>query len=771
MQSDLEGKPSLKLRHQQRLMWTGQQLDPDSPIYNMGFCIEIPVQIDEQNFRRAFSAVTSQSSSHRTVVQMHRGEPILEILSELPEFELEIVDFSERVDPEAEALAWCQARCRKLFDLSHRLFDSALIKLADEKFVWFMNHHHLISDAWSSTQLLRLVSNAYTTLANGEEVGRLNCEAGLESSEAELGNAIQAQSIQFYGAAADRLRSESLRMPVLFGDEAPSRDLDALVGDERAKSFSSELSRFNVLLALLFALLNRVSGQRDLCVGVPFHNRLTKPAKQSLGLFVSLHPVSVRVNNDDSFQTLFEKVRIASNKYLRAASTGAVTTGTNSKYNVIFNYINSGFGEFAGKPVRARWLHSGCHDREHHLRMHVENFGGQHEIKFDLNTGIFSDRGQNDIVGQFRTLLSKVAIDWDKPLSDIELVTDTQIEEYVASVDVDDVSTDTIAACFNRQVDAASDQVAISCGSRKLSYAELNQQAEQIAKRIVSLTARRQQRIAICLNRSIEAVAAILAVMKSGNAFLLLDPSWPDARLEHIVKDSAAACVITDSATQLPESLNSIRLNTADCLENSPDIVGLEPALNDSAYILYTSGSTGQPKGVEVSHASIAHYANWAVQFYGKGRPVSFPLFTPLTFDLTLTSIFVPLLSGGTIVVYEQQPGGHDTALLQVLQEDQVDVIKLTPSHLSLLAGQKYDSSRVKQLILGGEDLRAELARRTFGVFPDGLEIHNEYGPTEATVGCVVHSIDCTTRCEGSSVPIGKPIPVSYTHLTLPTKA
>ena len=173
--------------------------------------------------------------------------------------------------------------------------------------------------------------------------------------------------------------------------------------------------------------------------------------------------------------------------------------------------------------------------------------------------------------------------------------------------------------------------------------------------------------------------------------------------------------------------------------------------------MLYTSGSTGKPKGVVIEHGALAHYIAWARRTYVVADPLSFPLFSPLTFDLTITSLFVPLTSGGTIVVYPETDARADLALIDVANDDQVDIIKLTPSHVRLLEQHDLTKSRARQLILGGEGLTAEMVRRIARIFGGDVLIHNEYGPTEATVGCVVHSFRAEEP-QGDAVPIGRPI-------------
>jgi amino acid adenylation domain-containing protein len=196
----------------------------------------------------------------------------------------------------------------------------------------------------------------------------------------------------------------------------------------------------------------------------------------------------------------------------------------------------------------------------------------------------------------------------------------------------------------------------------------------------------------------------------------------------------------------LAEAIHSSEPLTSE-LQEDPDAL---------AYLLYTSGSTGRPKGVMVTRRSLANYIHWARQQYCDGEALCFPLFTSTGFDLTVTSIFTPLVCGGSVVVYASAADGDAFILRRVIEDDRVDVVKLTPSHLALIRDQSLDRSRIRTLILGGEDLSTDLAAATVDSFGGNVTLYNEYGPTEATVACAIHRFD-RAQDRGASVPIGRP--------------
>ena len=183
------------------------------------------------------------------------------------------------------------------------------------------------------------------------------------------------------------------------------------------------------------------------------------------------------------------------------------------------------------------------------------------------------------------------------------------------------------------------------------------------------------------------------------------------------------------------------------------------PAQTDDhpAYILYTSGSTGRPKGVIVSKAAFANYCDWAAKFYCAGKQLTFALFTSIGFDLTVTSLFVPLMTGGQVRIYPEALSAAELSVIDVVKENKADIVKLTPAHLTLLQDQDCSQSRIQQFVVGGEDFKTALARHMQQALGKGLLQHNEYGPTEATVGCIVHTYD-QHQDTGESVPIGFPV-------------
>lgn len=230
-----------------------------------------------------------------------------------------------------------------------------------------------------------------------------------------------------------------------------------------------------------------------------------------------------------------------------------------------------------------------------------------------------------------------------------------------------------------------------------------------------------------------------------------------------MIRDADLSLLLTE--TELADTVNETRVQVLDLHEEwtaieeySLNFEVLSPVSTDLAYIMYTSGSTGAPKGVMVSHGALMNYLSWAQKEYSIDNNTIFPLFTSVAFDLTITSIFLPLICVGKILIYQEEGSKNDLSILRVIDENRVNIIKLTPSHLALIVDRDLKKSLIKTIIVGGENFKASLAQSAYSSFGAEVDTFNEYGPTEATVGCIVHKIE-PLDFSNKSVPIGEPIP------------
>ncbi|MEU2718410.1 non-ribosomal peptide synthetase [Streptomyces sp. NPDC007205] len=327
----------------------------------------------------------------------------------------------------------------------------------------------------------------------------------------------------------------------------------------------------------------------------------------------------------------------------------------------------------------------------------------------------------------------------------------------------------TLTALFREQATRTPDAIAMIGPSGQedpagqVTYAELDHRSDAVAAHLRTRGLGPGAVVALLDGRTPAAIAALWGILKAGAAYLPLDPTHPPARIAAVLADSGAAlCLAGDTyqAAVLDDAcpvlaLESLPWDGAEPVDHTDD-----PASPASvAYVIYTSGSTGSPKGVQVEHRALTAYVRWARERYGVDAATRFGLFTSLAFDLTGTALFLPLLSGGSIALEPGEPGRH--TLTALLNTSGVTALKLTPAHLDLMTslGVTVPDGRIRTVVVGGEQLRGPAAARAQRLFGPDCRIFNEYGPTEAAIGCIVHTYDPAREADRPAVPIGLPVP------------
>src|SRR5215213_1076765 len=310
-----------------------------------------------------------------------------------------------------------------------------------------------------------------------------------------------------------------------------------------------------------------------------------------------------------------------------------------------------------------------------------------------------------------------------------------------------------------RRAVEAPEAVAVACDDHRLTFRELAVRSDRLEAHLRALGVGPDVLVALFLERSVDLIVALLAVLKAGGAYLPLEVSHPRDRVAALLSDSRAPLVLT--RTQLLPNLPERSVRSV-CLEDLRDLPASElpagqPAIENLAYVLYTSGSTGRPKGVAVTHRGLMNYLLWAAEAYPAGAGRGAPVHSPISFDLTVTSLFLPLLAGRCAVLVPEEQGID--GLAGALSEGGFDLVKLTPAHLEILSRMvppERAAGCAAAFVIGGEALSGE--RLTFWrTHAPGLRLFNEYGPTETVVGCCVWEIPATDRPAGP-IPIGRPI-------------
>ena len=364
--------------------------------------------------------------------------------------------------------------------------------------------------------------------------------------------------------------------------------------------------------------------------------------------------------------------------------------------------------------------------------------------------------------GHYERLLESVVEEADRPIWQLPMLGEE--ERHRLLVEWNDTGMayprdQTVHGLFSAQARRTPESVALIYQEQSLSYGELDRRSTLLAHRLRGLGVGPEVLVGLCVERSLEMVVGILGILKAGGAYVPLDPEYPPWRLAYMLEDtSAPVLVLQGRFDALFSEVKATRLDLdgfdwSGPLPEGPLDSGV--GADNLVYVMYTSGSTGKPKGVMITQQNLANYVLWAASAYGHDGSASFALCSSLASDLTVTPLYVPLILGSVLRIYPDRTGVPGAAVLEAFREDRVDAIKLTPSQLSLVLESSVATKRIRRLILGGENLSCDLATRAGYGFGAWTEIVNEYGPTEATVGCVINRFS-PAYCSGESVPIGR---------------
>ncbi len=777
------------LTNSQFHIWTGQKLNPHLPLYNMALAFFIQGNIEPEAFRDAFQTLIDRSDSLRTVINDKDDVP-LQNFRETLTFDLEFIDFSKDSAHHGNIKSWLKSRSILNFDLKERLFDSVLIKLREGEYVWYINQHQLITDGWSCAVIYRRMAEFYQLALNGRLADAPELPSYLEYQNYEVKfqestehrkalaywqgrNGSAPAPLELYGNTPSAHSTLTERVYYDLGRER-SEKLRGLATEKDFRSFSPHLSLFNILSALLFAYLYRISGNSELVIGTPSHNRPTATFQETVGLFIEMFPLGINIEPGETFRSLVKSITSETYDFFRYAHPGCSNAVTHKSYSVVLNYINVAFPDFCGMPMQSTWLHPGHTDMGHALQLQVHDFdsSGSFQFHFDFNCEVFDQDLRGKAVGHFFHLLDMLLADPDQMISALTLLTDNETRQFDTWNDtrVDYPEDVCLHQLFEAQVERTPDEVALIFEGESLTYREMNVQANRLAHYLRTLGTGPDVPVGICADRSIEMVIGLYAILKAGGAYVPLDPNYPKDLLDYMLEDSKVSVVLvqrklirtipqdnlqvlcldellSDSCSLIQPGDNTINI------DNNPECITTP---ENMAYVIFTSGSTGRPKGVMNSHRGICNRLLWMQDEYSLTSEDVVLQKTPFSFDVSVWEFFWPLLTGARLVV--ARPGGHrDTDyLVNVICEQGVTTLHFVPSMLHYFLEDRGAGScdSLKRVICSGEALPYALQEQFFSKMK--AELHNLYGPTEAAVDVTYWK--CQSGSDLKIVPIGRPV-------------
>jgi len=741
-------------------------------------------------FHQAWQSLISRCDVLRTAIEWDGPSQPVQIVYK--QIDPEIIEenpsaAAELKEPRRDAL---DQELDSQFDLSKPpLFRVRLSRIADERYEMTLAAHHILMDGWGLAVLVRELFSLY----EDSLLGRLNQAAALPQYADYIGwlqKQDQNRAADYWG------RKLAGVGPALTISDREVRGIDEVEGHAREKAavsaeVKSKLEDFsrrnrltlNTVTEGAFAiLLGLWSSRSDVMFGAVTSGRPAslEGVDRIVGLFINTLPVAVSVSPAarliewlNELQNEQLEIRDFEHTPLAEIKKWAGVGGSEELFDIIFVFENF--------PVEQSLTAQATSLDVRHIRTKARSHYGlaaiftpaldglEIEVVYDPN------RYERDrirvLLRQLVTLIGSIANNSARNpeacIGELSVLDDTERSHIIHEWNRNEASnpSECVHELFTKQARRTAKGIAVQCGSETLTYDEIDKRSNRVANLLKRSGVGRGQRIGIYLNHSPHMPVAVLGVLKSGAAYVPFEPAHPLERNRFILEDAGVEIVLSEQILERDLSGTGLRVisldgnagltnDEYDLNSESEEPVDSGATPEDLAYVIYTSGSTGRPKGVKIQHKTLTNYISWARRVYSEGDSLSYAVYSSLAFDLTVTSIFTPLVTGGKVVIYPKR--GSWPVIIDVIADNAVDVLKLTPSHLALIRDRNNQDSRIKKLIVGGEALGLELAEDIFNTFGRAVRIYNEYGPTEATVGCMIYELRPGID-RGPTVPIGRP--------------
>ncbi|RIU88361.1 non-ribosomal peptide synthetase [Oceanobacillus picturae] len=772
-------KSFYNLTHPQKRIWYIDKVNLNSPLHNIGGCLKIYESIDVERMKETLNIIVKENEGLRLRFTEKDRQPV-QYVHEFEKEKIDFIDFSNYEIPRAEQQKWSESLFKRNFELEDsKLYYFAIYKISENEYGVLLSIHHIISDGWSISLIQKQICEIYRKLTKNENIylDESNYVDFMEDEKEYLNSDRFIKNKNFWNGKFNSVDEEFLY-----------KTSNSLEGKRKSFNIDSDLSRAikrfaeekkcslnTFFIAILLIYINKTTYKKDLVIGTPVFNRAGKKQKDIVGMFTSTVPFRFTLDTELHIEKLIKlinrelKLCFLNQKYpydLLIKDLELSKKGYDSLFKMSVNYYNSKYvKDIDGLDVEVEEYFSG--NQSYSFQLTVKEWEDNNiTLNFDYKTSEYREHEIQVMHHSMINIIKEILTKENIVVKDIKLLSEEETNHkiYKLNGSKSNYPNKTVCELFEEQAIKTPDKVALEYKEERLTFRELNDKSNQLANYLSENGVKKESIVGVMASHSIELVVGILGVLKAGGAYLPIDPSYPIERINYMLQDSESLMLLTnfevDDGIKFKGNITNIKdvdLNLYS-KENLTKINGL----NNLVYIIYTSGSTGKPKGVMIEHQGLINYIWWAKKMYLEDENEVMALYSSISFDLTVTSIFTPLISGNQIVIYDIDE--TEFVLYKLLRENKATVVKLTPAHLTLLKDMDNSNSNIKRFIVGGEDLKVSLAKEVYNSFGKNIEIYNEYGPTETVVGCMIYKYN-EEKDKGVSVPIGYPVDNVQTYI------
>ncbi len=686
----------------------------------------------------------------------------------------------------------------RYFDLSQEVgIRAKLLQLGEDEYILIITLHHIISDGWSIEILLQELSTIYTALVNNHQIELPTIEIDYgdftlwleeERKQTDKQNEVLQYWQQQLKDVPSLLKLQNARLRPrrqTFNGSVQHFTIDTqLTTKINLLSQDTRTSVFMVLIAAFFILMHRYSNQDSIVIGTPIAKRFDSNLEKMIGCLIDVIPLRSDIEDNPTFADFLTKVKQVCldtyqyadfplekllSKQTKQLGNFSQSQGRDMSYSpwfqVVFNVLNMPQTNLQLPNLEisdlSQQINKGSANFD--MMVSVTEKKGRLQGTIEYNTDIYDDDVITRLIRHWQTLLFNITNDTQKKVKNYSILTPAESNQLLNQInqttDNYSLKKDTVPELFAQQVIQTPDNIAVVFEGRKLTYSQLNQQANQLAHHLQELGVQDGVLVGVYLDRSTLLIITLLAILKARGAYLPLDINYPAQRLAYIIDNAQVSIIISESETSLssilPPDNDRIRIiNPNDDNLKSKSVENLPSSsakMDNLAYVIYTSGSTGKPKGVEIEHHNLTNLLTAFKQKLQITKEDRWLSVTTISFDIAALEIFLPLITGATLHLVSQETARDGISLLNQIKESSPTFLQATPTTWQILLSAGWKGSPQLTALIGGEALSVNLAEQ---LLPKVLSLYNVYGPTETTIWSLTNHI---TTAE-SPITIGKPI-------------
>ncbi len=775
-------KQLYSLTNPQKSIYLTEEYYNNTNINNIAGIMKINDVVDFDKFVLAIKQFVKQNDSCRIVLN-NKGEEVKQSICEYKDFPIEIID----VNSENELFSVANKIAAKpflLYDLP--LFKFVVFRFPNNYGGFIVNMHHLIADSWTLGITVNEIMEIYCAYLKGENYDAkdvsLYSYTNYIASEEEYKNSNKYEKDKAYWDEVFSTIPDNATIPSLNNDsydsiKASRKELSislSLLNDIKKYCEMQKVSLFNFLTSIFSIYIGRVSNLDDFCIGTPILNRTNFKEKNMTGMFINTLPLRVSVDNAMCFKDFLNMIATNSMSLLRHQkySYQNIIEDLRKKqsnlpnlYNIMISYQITKMNEEQDSiPHNSTWLFNG--NIADDIDIHIFDFNDTNKlnIAYDYKCSKYSSNDIEQIHKRILHIIMQVLNNENLKLCDIEIVTLEEKEKLIYGFNqtkLDYPKDKTVAELFEEQVKLTPNNTALVFENKSLTYKELNEKANSLAYYLREKNIKNNNIVGVMINRSLEMIIGILAVLKSGGAYIPIDPDYPSERIDYVLENSNCSIVLTQK--NLINKINidcekiDISLENENIYSLPKDNLNDISNPNDLSYLIYTSGSTGKPKGVMLTQkalVNLAYYCNEVIPYLKNREYISIVSVTTLSFDIFIFETLISLQRGLRLVIANSNEQTIPYALNDLINKENIQVIQTTPSRMQLFYNHIDDIPLLKNLkyiILAGEPLPITLKNNLLELTHG--KIFNGYGPSETTVFSTL--TDVTNQNE---ITIGKPL-------------